>query len=214
MLSKGFAAALFLIAPLAQASTVVYNVTIDTSSQSGNNGAIYFQFAGGLNADLASATINPFSIGAPGGLSATPSPFSDGGVTGSLDSLPLIIDNSGGLNDYEHYLVYGSNLTFRVTFNLPSALTGSSGSELLWQLTADDGITPILTQDASGFIGTISYDTSANFTVDTLGNDSIETIQSAQAPEPASMWLTAGAALLLLLAVRATSSKIPRCRCI
>src|SRR5262249_55222192 len=109
MLSKGFVAVLFFMASVCRAG-MVYNVFIDTSSQSGNNGAIYFQFAGGLNPGPASISITMFSVGAPGFLSALPAPFSDGGATGSLDALPLTIDNSGGLNDYEHFLVYGSSL--------------------------------------------------------------------------------------------------------
>ena len=201
MLSKGFIATFFLLAcaSVCPAGVVaVFDITIDTSSQSGNNGAIYFQFAGGLNADLASVAVTSFALGAPGGLSAAPAPFSDGGVTGSLDTLPLTIDNSGALNDYEHYLVYGSNLTFEAAFNLPAVLVGNSGSELVWQLTAADGLTPILTQDNSGNIGSISYDTAGHFTTDTLGNGSIETIVTAT-PEPASLALAAVGALLIRL---------------
>ena len=200
MLSKRLLAGLFL-ASIGRAG-LVYNVVIDTSSQSGNNGAIYFQFAGGLNPDPASVSITNFSIGAPGSLSALPSPFSDGGVTGALDALPLTIDNSGGLNDYEHFLVYGSYVSFQVAFTLPPLLTGDSGSELIWQLTADDGITPVLTVDNSGNIGAIFYDQTGAFTTDTLANDGIETIASA-APEPTTMLLVAGALIALAKARRA-----------
>lgn len=196
-------AVLLTLASAASADTLVgYTVNVDTSSQSGNNGAIYFQFAPGLNADYATVAIDGFSLGAPGQLVASPAPFSDGNVTGSLDSLPLTIDNSQALNDYEHYLIYGSNLTFHVTFDLPNTLTGQSGSELLWQLTAADGITPVLTQDQSGNLGTISYDQTGAFTTDTLGNDAIETIASST-PEPATAALYAIGALLLGWRVRA-----------
>lgn len=200
MLFKAFGAAAFLqVTACCWAGIVVpYNVTIDTSSQAGNNGAIYFSFAGGLNADPASITIQTFSIAAPGGLSATPPPFQDGGVTGSLDSLPLTIDNSSGLNDYEHYLVYGPTVSFRVLFNLPTVLTGNSGSQLVWQLTAADGITPVLTNDNSGNIGTIFYDNTGAFTSSTLGNSTIETI-AGTVPEPSTIGFGALGTILIAL---------------
>jgi hypothetical protein len=197
MLLKRFVAVFFLLAFAASADSIIgYGVAIDTSSQSGNSGAIYFQFAPGLNADLATVAIDGFSISAPGGLVGTPAAFSDGNVLGSLDSLPLTIDNSQALNDYEHYLTYGSTLTFHVTFDLPDVLAGQSGSEFLWQLTAADGITPVLTQDDSGNMGTIAYDTSGSFTVDTLGNDAVETVVSTT-PEPATIAMAAITMLLI-----------------
>lgn len=175
----------------------VYEVTIDTSSVSGSAGAIYLQFNGGLNPDAASVSITSFLMGAPGGLRATPAAFSDGGVTGSLDALPLTIDNSTGLNDYEHFLVYGSDLMFQVAFDLPPVLSGSSGSTFSFGLTSGDGLTPVLTVDASGFSGQISYDTKGAFTVDTLGNDSIESVVAVPStvPEPAPALLLAPALL-------------------
>lgn len=188
MVAKWLWTVLFFLPVSVCFGSTIYKVTIDTSSQSGNNGAIYFQFAGGLNPDLASVSVTAFSIGSPGGLSSTPAPFFDGDVTGSLDVLPLTINNSNALNDYEHYLVFGSSITFQVSFNLPPVLTGQSGSELLWQLTSSDGLTPILTVDNSGNIGQISYDTKGVFTTDTLGNGAIETIAvpTSPLPEPAT----------------------------
>lgn len=199
MLSKGLRTSfLFLFAASVCLANQIYDVTIDTSSLSqGSLGAIYFQFNGGLNPDPASISITKFTVGAPGGLTSTPAPFTDSptAVTGSLDSLPLTIDNSTGLNDYEHYLTYGPNVFFEVVFNLPATLTGDSGSLFGFGLTSDDGLTPVLTQDPSGFNGEISYDQTGAFTVDTLQNDSIETIVPA-VPEPATGLLLASALAL------------------
>jgi hypothetical protein len=181
-------AMLFLAAPLCSAG-VVYSVTIDTSAQSGLSGAIYLQFNGGLNPDLASIQINAFSVGAPGGLVVAPPPEANGGVTGGLASLPLTIDNSGGNNDYLHYLTFGSNIFFTVDFLLPPTLTGDSGSAFSFGLTQSDGLTPVLTTDLSGLIGQVSFEPSGVFTTTTLGNDSIESITPADAPEPATTWL-------------------------
>jgi hypothetical protein len=196
MLLKRFIAVFFLLASVASADIVGYDVSMDTSSQSGNSGAIYFQFAPGLNADLATVTIDGFAIGAPGGLVSTPSPFFDGNVSGSLDSLTLTIDNSQGLNDYEEFLTYGPTLNFHITFDIPSVLVGQGGSAFVWQLTAADGLTPVLTQDNSGNIGTIAYDTSGHFTTDTLGNDLVESIVTTT-PEPASIALITISVLLM-----------------
>ena len=199
--------ALLLCSPACWASTI-YQVTIDTSSQSGNNGGIYFQFNGGLDPDPASVSISSFVIGAPGSLSALPAPVGNGGVTGSLDSLPLVIDNSGGNNDYLHFLTFGPTLFFQVSVDFTSPLTGSSGSAFSFGLTADDGLTPVLTGDPNGFNGQISYDTAGVFTASTLGNDAIETIApvaSSGVPEP-------GTALLMTLAIAAIAFLRRACR--
>lgn len=198
MSGTGFKTAFVLLIASSACLADVYDITINTSSQApGSTGAIYLQFAGGLNADPASISITSFMIGAPGGLtSSSPNPAalppgSDGGVTGSLDSLPLTIDNSTALNDYLHYFTYGPDLSFQVTFHMPVVLVGQSGSTFSFGLTSDDGLTPVLTQDPSGYIGQISYDLSGAFTTDTLGNDSVETIASAPVPEPASFLMLA-----------------------
>jgi len=179
-----FFAGLFLLAASCFGD-ITYTVNIDTSTQAGNPGSIYFQFAPGNNADPASVRISDFLIGAPGSLSGIP--LTDGGVTGALDSPPLTIDNSSGLNDYLQGLTYGPHISFKVEFQLPPTLSGDSGSELDWALLASDG-SPLLTVDASGNIGRIFYDEKGAFTSDTLGNDAIESIVTA-VPEPASLLL-------------------------
>lgn len=65
-------------------------------------------------------------------------------------------------------MTFGSNVFFIVDFLLPSALTGDSGSAFSFGLTASDGLSPVLTLDASGFIGQISYDI-----VKTYGEESV-----------------------------------------
>lgn len=157
---------LLLALCLASVATVfagpVSIVTIDTSSLSGTTGAIYFQFAGGLNPDPASVSISNFSMDAPGALDpAAPgtNPLTDGGVSGSLLAPPLIIDNSGGLNDYTHFLTFGSHISFQVGLNFPTPLVGDSGSDFLFAVTGPDGITPLLVSSPSDyFLGDIGYD--------------------------------------------------------
>ena len=155
-----------LLALCFASSTAVFSgpisiVNIDTSSLSGTSGAIYFQFAGGLNPDPASVSISNFSLDAPGALDpAVPgtNPLTDGGVTGSLLALPLIIDNSGGLNDYTHFLTFGSQISFQVSLNFPNPLVGDSGSDFLFAVTGPDGITPLLVSGPSDyFLGDIGY---------------------------------------------------------
>ncbi len=157
----------------------IYNIDINTSALTGTDGAIYFQFNPGLNSDLASISIDPFSIDAPGVL--TGSPVTDGGVTGSLTALPLVIDNSGGLNDYLQFLTFGSTISFRVAFNVPSVLLGDSGSMFVFALTASDGLTPLLTLDPSGNLGEIDYNLDGTFTATSLADAA--NISSA-VPEP------------------------------
>jgi hypothetical protein len=171
----------------------VYNIDINTSPLTGTDGAIYFQFNPGLNSDLASVSIDPFSIDAPGAL--TGSPVTDGGVTGSLTALPLVIDSSGGLNDYLQFLTFGSTISFRVAFNVPSVLTGDAGSAFVFAVTGTDGITPLLTLDPSGNLGQIEYDLDGTFTATSLADAA--KISSA-VPEPS---FTGPVLLALLLQI-------------
>jgi hypothetical protein len=182
---------------------IVYDISIDTSSVSGNDGAIYFQFSPGLNADFASVSITSFGITAPGVLKGIP-PITDGGVTGALNNLPLTIDNSGGLNDYLHFVSFGNSLLFEVQFNLPGTLKGDSGSEFGFGLTASDGVSPILTLDPNGFIGSISYDKQGAFAATPLS--SVGTIVPVSAvPEPESAPLLISCLVVLGLLFRRDS---------
>jgi hypothetical protein len=163
-----------------------YDVTIDTTSLTGDGG-IYFQFNPGADSAPASAVITDFQIGGAGVLLPGPPPFpNNGDVTGSLDSPPLTISNTEGLNDYLHMLTFGTGISFRVTFGLPDDLTGyTSGSTFSFGVTADDGISPLLTDDPNGFIGQIVYDELGAFTVTELSEaGSINPV-----PEPASLTL-------------------------
>ena len=162
-----------------------YHVTIDTTSFAATNGAVYLQFDPGLNADPASVSISAFEIVAPGTLLSFPAPEFTAGVTGGLDSLPLTIPNALATNYYLHYVTFGTGMSFRVTFDLPDPLTGDSGSTFSFGLTADDGWTPILTDDPSGFIGQIGYDRTGVFTSSLLSQAG----SIYEVPEPASLTL-------------------------
>ncbi len=199
-----FAAAAALFAAVAstpaQADTLV-NVSIDTSSLSGQDGGIYFQFDPGLNADPASVSIADFSVAAPGALEpASLLNFSDGGVSGSLDSNNLAIANTFALNDYGEALKFGSGITFLVDLSIPAILAGDSGSELVIQVTGSDLLTPLLTADPSGNLVTMSYDTTGTLSVLSTNPDTAQVSQFAT-PEPGGIALS-GSALVLLLLVR------------
>ncbi len=182
----------------ARADTLV-NVSIDTSSLSGQAGGIYFQFDPGLNADPASVSIANFSVAAPGALDpASLLNFSDGGVSGSLDSNNLTIANSFALNDYGEALTFGSGITFLVDLSIPSVLTGDSGSGLVIQVTGSDLLTPLLTADPSGNLVTMSYDTTGALSVLST-NPETARVSVAETPEPGGVVLPGFALVLLLL---------------
>ena len=181
-----------LLALAAQAAFAsdIYFVTVDTSSVSGTAGAVYLQFTPGLNADLAMVAVTDFLIAPTGGLTGIP--ITNGDVSGSLSSPPLVLTNTDGLNDYLNFLTFGDSMSFQLEFAWTAPLVGDAGSQFSFGLTASDGLSPILTTDPNGFAGTISYDNTGLFTVTTFSEET--TIESA-VPEPASMSLCLGAAL-------------------
>jgi hypothetical protein len=185
------------------AGAASFTVAVDTSTISGTDGGIYFQFNPGLNADLASLTISGFTLPSPGVVSFVP-PTMDGGVSGALPGT-VTMDNSGLLNDYLQFLTFGPSLSFIVNFNLPSPLTGESGSEFLFGLTSADGQSFILTEDPSGFLGSISYDQLGAFTASTT--DGVAGIQQDDVPEPSSFLM---ALPLLALGVGRLRAKVRR----
>jgi hypothetical protein len=184
---------------LASADTVSFATTIDTSSVTGTDGGIYLSFAPGLNADPASVSVSGFAPLA--GLPGAPA-FTDGGVTGSLDTNDLSFTNYlFQLNDYGENVTFGSTLSFEVTFQLPDMLTGNSGSEFDIQLTESDLATPILTSDPSGNIVEILYDQNGNFTENATSSYASVTAAGA-APEPGGILLPAVSLSCLLGAMR------------
>jgi hypothetical protein len=200
------AALLVAASPQAQAGTMV-NVSINTRSLLGESGGIYFQFDPGLSADPASVSIADFSVAAPGALDpASPLNFSDGGASGWLDNNNLKIANTFALNDYGEALTFGSNIKFQVNLNIPAALTGDSGSELLIQVTGSDLLTPLLTADPQGNLVTMSYDTTGALSVLSTNPDTA-TVSVSSVPEPVSYWELLAALIALGLAKVLKSSK-------
>ncbi len=201
--SVAAAAALLAAAASTRAqANEIFSVDINTSSLLGRGGGIYFQFDPGLNADLASVSIAGFSVAAPGTLNpASALNFSDGGTSGSLDSNNLTIWNTFALNDYGEALTFGSDITFLVNLNIPAALTGDSGSELLIQVTGPDLLTPLLTADPSGNLVTMSYDTTGALSVLSTNPDAAQVSAVSAVPEPGGFVLL-GSVLVLLLLVR------------
>jgi hypothetical protein len=196
LLTCSLLAVLAALAAVPGFASPIYLVVIDTSSASGQAGAIYMQFQPGLNADPASVQLTAYVMTLPGVLSSVPPPEFTAGVTGGLDAPPLEIPNTLGLNYYLHYLTYGTEIRFTVSLNVPAQITGDSGSTFSFGLTAEDGITPILTTDPFGFAGEIGYDAFGTFTATPLSN--VVTF----VPEPGTLWLALPAAVALLMVKR------------
>src|SRR5215207_7628721 len=98
------ALALFLLSVSATVRALFYEVSVDTGSLAGTDGAMYLQFSPRIESDHASISIS-----------------------------------GDGCADRD------------------------AGSAFLFQLTGPDGISPVLSEDPSGFLGLISYDTNRSF---------------------------------------------------
>ena len=147
---------------LALSAGAIYHVVIDTSGlTTGSTGYFYLQFNPGLSAGPASAAVTLFNMAPPGSFTGLPA-ITDGGVSGNL-STSLVLSNSGALNDSLNALVFSTGISFNVTITTPSG-TAPAGSLFGFGLLANDQITPLLTNDPDGFLGTISFDGTNAFT--------------------------------------------------
>jgi hypothetical protein len=200
------AAALAWFAAGPAAASVVYNVTVDTSSVSGQTGFLDFQFnPGNVTTQAATAQILNFSGGTIG-----PPPSINGNVTGNLPNTVTMV-NSTALNEDFQGFTYGSTFSFTLVLSGPAIDspngTANAGSTFGLGLY-DAGQNPILTNQGavSGFAGEVDINLNGTTTVTTFprnsaGGPSVVTIAQALASIPTLNGPgLVGLALLLLAA--------------
>lgn len=105
------------------ASPITYQVTVDTSSESGQSGYIDIQLnPGSFATQAAMAQITNF---VSGGVLNSSAPATTGAVSGALPG-PLGLTNSDSTNEYTAGLTFGNTLTFDLTLSGP-ALSNPNG---------------------------------------------------------------------------------------
>ena len=193
----------------AKADTVTYQVTVDTSSQSGNYGYIDLQLNQGTLGSLPiTATIAGFAGGA-----LNPADGSNY-ATGSYGHLPGTLTIPADVStDYFEGLTFGNSLSFDITLsgtgvNLAGLAGGTSGSMFVFGFY-DSASNPLFTSDPSGATGLIEIANDGTVDVNALpgpsGGQSLTTFTPLDnppevTPEPStlSLFACAGAAFLLL----------------
>jgi hypothetical protein len=189
-------AAIMLAASSAFAS-LSYNVSVDTSSLSGD-GYLYFQFAPGNSAQDASASISGFNVA--GGSLFTDAPVLNGGASGVLPTISIA--NSSGLNDYTQGIHFGNSFAFTLLLDGPAvnAPNGSAlgGSSFLFALSTNaDGSGALLSSD--GTLLTLDLDTHGAATANVAASQ--VTADVTPTPVPAAAWLL-GSGLMGLVGLR------------
>jgi hypothetical protein len=170
-------------------------VAVNTSSISGTNGSIDFQFnAGNRETQAATVTLSGLSGGTLGSESNT------GAVTGGPLPSAVTIGTGTAYNDLFETFKYGSTLTFTLDFsgpavNAPNGLS-TGNSEFFFSMFSDaDGYDPVLTSDPNGVAANVTVNPSGSITAAAVSP------QAAFVPEPGSFALM-GSALALLIGTR------------
>jgi hypothetical protein len=184
-----------LAAGTAQASTVSYNLFVNTSGISAGAGYIELQFNQATSASgVGAATITQFvSSGYTLGGAAP----SLGDVTGSFASPPLTITNAPApANIYdENVAIWGQTFGFVLTLD-----TAATDSEF-FILLLDTGFNPIVGPLALGEVASVFIDSNG---VTTAQGSSFAGgyANASEIPEPASGWLLAPGLGALLMGFR------------
>ena len=190
---------------------IIYVVTVNTGSQSGQTGFIDLQFnPGDATSQLATIAITGFSGGTlePGLTNTTGAPFGD--VSGTLPD-GLTFDNGQTTNEYTEGIVFGDSVSFLATFDGPAinSPNGSTGTLFSLDFLNQNGSAFLFTADPEGNnafdfnVATIAINSDGSITPATypdVGGSSDATV-AQQAPEPSALALCAGA--LAALATRA-----------
>jgi hypothetical protein len=177
--------ALAAFAASASAQSNVYQITVNTASQSANEGAIDMQFgAGVLTTANACVTIsNLYSD-----WTLVPPPALTGSVTGTLPGSVVINNGTGGcstattytastVNDYNQGIVYGTTIVFDVTLSSPTnsattnsgstfglAFTDGSGNPLFVNANTTLPFVATITLNPDGSVTTATYPSQNNGT--------------------------------------------------
>ena len=193
-ISSLFIALLCLTTAAASASPIVYTVTVDTSSISGDAGSLDFNFnPGPLTTQAANLQILNFA--GDGTLAGGPSLTGD--VAGTLPAT-LTFDNGTAFNDYFEDFIFGSALSFQVSLYGPALSSpdgiSTSGSAFAFSMFSDSaGTIPALTTDTTdGFAVVVDVNLDGTTTLTSYIPPS--DLPSA-IPEPSS-WLLFGTGLL------------------
>lgn len=178
-------------ASLASADSIVYDVTVDTSSISGDMGSLDFQFnPGPLVSQAASLQILDFT--SDGTLVGGPYPTGD--VSGVLPGA-LTFDNGGFFNDYFQDFSYGSTISFQVSVFGPALSSpdgvSTSGSTFAFSMFTDpEGETPALTTDTTdGFATLINVNLDGTTSVTNYSPAVTIVPETSAVPEPSSLLL-------------------------
>jgi hypothetical protein len=182
-------AAIMLAASSAFAS-FSYNVSIDTSGISASDGYLYFQYLP-VNATNSTATVSNFST--DGVLASAPSTLvADGSaVSGALPG-SLVFANTNGVNDYNHGITFGNNVSFLLSFSnpAPGGQFGGSSTFSLGRYLDEAGT-------SGSTLFTIDLNNDGTTTVQTLANEA----RVAPTPLPAAALLF-GSGILGLAGLR------------
>jgi len=176
----GFLALLF--AGGASAGSITYSVNVNTSSISGTNGSLDFNFnPGPLVTQAASLQILGFS--SDGTLAGSPTLTGD--VSGALPAT-LTFDNGTAFNDYFEGFKFGSTLQFNVSLFGP-ALSSPDGTS-----TSGSTFAFIMFSDAAGTMPTLTSNLTDGFAYTVSVNlDGTTTATNYAVPEPGTLELLA-----------------------
>jgi hypothetical protein len=184
---------------------VVYQVSVDTSALSGQDGNLDFQFdPGGQGAESATATVTGFQMS---GGSVSPPALLTGDASGALPGT-LTLDNSTIYNDAFQGITYGTGFTFLLTLSGQAVDNpgGTFGSSFALSLYDEAGITPLLTTAANGSVLTVNLDTqglasAVTFPQSLTDQTPVVTVANG-VPEPSSLSLATIALSIILITIR------------
>jgi hypothetical protein len=158
---------------------VIYGVTVDTSSQSGNVGYIDLQFdPSSFTTQLANAAVTNFSTdGTLDTFGDDPFDGTSGDVSGTLPGT-VSFDNGTTTNEYTQGMTFGNTISFNVDLSGPAIdLPNGDGGGSFFLTFYDPSGDTLLTNSSNG----------AAFEVDINGDGSI-----TPTPEPSMVLLLAG----------------------
>ena len=173
---------------------MIFSVSVNTSSLSGQSGYLDFQFnPGDSSAQAATASVTLFQT--VNGILAQPASLT-GDAAGSLPGT-LTLNNGTVYNDAFQGFTFGNSFGFNLTLSGPAIDTpgGTTGSAFAVSLYAADGFTPLLTTDPNGSVATIDLNPNGTASIYTFAqsptdNTPVATVTELTAvPEPSTLTL-------------------------